>query len=189
MCTERQRETVLLALREKLNKKGYFSPLCKQLAASHACTINGHLIGNNHFYLSKFKIRSCPWNKQLLVKPSGNIAWMFEDVPDQCLQEVVHTWTFHTQLLAHTCRSFSKFISSAKGFTVLSLQVHVMHKSACTTLIYRCPIVDSYTYWQLRLLLSITFNYNYKVFLLRWLNLMMWNWILRSLWFEYLENT
>lgn len=82
---------MLLALREKLNKKGYFSPLCKQLAASHACTINGHLIGNNHFYLSKFKIRSCPWNKQLLVKPSGSIAWMFEDVPDQCLQEVVHT--------------------------------------------------------------------------------------------------
>lgn len=91
VCFASGREAVLLALREKLNKKGYFSPLCKQLAASHACTINGHLIGNNHFYLSKFKIGSCPWNKQLLVEPSGSIAWMFEDVVDQCLQEVVHT--------------------------------------------------------------------------------------------------
>ena len=88
-----RRKTVLLALRKKLNKKGYFSFLCKQLAASHACTINGHLIGNNHFYLSKFKIGSCPQNKQLLVEPSGNIVWMLEDVADQCLQEVVHTST------------------------------------------------------------------------------------------------
>lgn len=92
VCFAAGTERLLLALRgKKLNKKGYFSPPCKQLAASHACTINGHLIGNNHFYLSKFKIGSCPWNKQLLVEPSGNIAWMFEEVADQCLQEVVHT--------------------------------------------------------------------------------------------------
>lgn len=84
-------KTLLLAVRETLNKKGYFSPLCKQLAASHACTINGHLIGNNHFYLSKFKIGSYPWKKQLLVEPSGIIALVLEDVVDQCLQEVVHT--------------------------------------------------------------------------------------------------
>lgn len=75
----------------KKNKKGYFSLPCKQLATSHACTINGHLIGNNHFYLSKFKIGSYPWNRQLLVEPSGNIASMLEDVLDQCLQELVRT--------------------------------------------------------------------------------------------------
>lgn len=73
-------------------RRAIFLSLCKQLAASHACTINGHLIGNNHFYLSKFKIGSYPWNKQLLVKPSGDVALMLEDVVDQCLQEVVRTW-------------------------------------------------------------------------------------------------
>lgn len=81
---------MLLAVREKINKKGYFSPPCKQLATSHACAINGHLIGNNHFYLSKFKIRSYPWNRQLLVEPSGSTALMLEDTFDQCLQEAVH---------------------------------------------------------------------------------------------------
>lgn len=81
----------LWAKKNKKNKKGYFSPPCKQLATSHACTINGHLIGNNHFYLSKFKIGSYPWNRQLLVEPSGNIASMLEDVLDQCLQELVYT--------------------------------------------------------------------------------------------------
>lgn len=87
-----QAVTVLLAVKEKIKtRRAIFLPLCKQLAASHACTINGHLIGNNHFYLSKFKIGSYPWNKQLLVKPSGDVALMLEDVVDQCLQEVVRT--------------------------------------------------------------------------------------------------
>lgn len=98
-----QRVTVLLAVREKLNKRGYFSPLCKQLAASHACTINGHLIGNNHFYLSKFKIGSYPWNKQLLVDPSGNIALIFKDVVDQCRRWSTHIYTVAT---VHICRIF-----------------------------------------------------------------------------------
>lgn len=115
-----QRVTVLLAVREKWNKKGYFSPLCKQLAASHAFTINGHLIGNNHFYLSKFKIGSYPWKKQLLVEPSGNIAVMFEDVVDQCLQEVVHTWTLTcTTVGTHLWKlCYPKSLNSARGFTV-----------------------------------------------------------------------
>lgn len=101
------RETLLLALTEKLNKKGYFSPLCKQLAASHACTINGHLIGNNHFYLSKFKIGSCPWNKQLLVEPSGNVEcgclrmWL---IVSACTRWPVHGHLVG-RLLAHSCTS------------------------------------------------------------------------------------
>lgn len=74
------------------NKKGYFSPLCKQLAASHGCSINGPLIANNHFYLIKFRISSYPWSKQLFVKCSGNTALLFEVVDDQCLQEAVLTW-------------------------------------------------------------------------------------------------
>lgn len=65
-------------------RRAIFLPLCKQLAASHACTINGQLIGNNHFYLSKFKIGSYPWNKQLLVEPSGNVASMLQAAVDQC---------------------------------------------------------------------------------------------------------
>lgn len=92
----RQWDVVLFCMREKLNKKGYFSPPCKQLAASHACTINGHLIGNNHFYLSKYKVGSCPWNRQLLVEPSGSIAWIPEDVDDHFLLEVVHKLKYQT---------------------------------------------------------------------------------------------
>lgn len=57
--------------------RAFFSCLCKQLAASHACTINGHLIGDDYFYLSKSEISSCLWSKQLLVEPSGDFS---EDV-------------------------------------------------------------------------------------------------------------
>lgn len=130
-------ETVLL-FSEHLQNKGYFSLLSKQLAASHACTINGHLIGNNHFYLSIFKIGSCPWNKQLLVKPSGKIAWMFEDMADQCLQEVVHSLTQPT-VGTHLHNIFlPTSINSARGFT-LCLQVHLMH-----TLPALCLFITSY---------------------------------------------
>lgn len=88
--------TVLLDVKKKWTKKGYFSPLCQQLAASHACTINVQLIDDDHFYLSKFKIGSYPWNKQLFLEPPGSIALMFKNVVDQCWEEVVHIWTVGT---------------------------------------------------------------------------------------------
>lgn len=117
---------MLFCMREKLNKKGYFSPPCKQLAASHACTINGHLIGNNHFYLSKYKVGSCPWNRQLLVEPSGSIAWIPEDVDDHFLLEVVHKLKYQTAGAQLIFKKKNKSINDAGGFTVCRLQVYLM---------------------------------------------------------------
>lgn len=82
-----QTVTVLLAVGGIKASRAIFLLQCKQLAASLACTINGQLIGYNHFYLSRFKIGSYPWNKQLLVKPSGNVASMLQAVVDQCFTQ------------------------------------------------------------------------------------------------------
>lgn len=42
----------------RINKIGYQSLQCKHLVGSHACTINGYLIGNDHFLPQQYEVKS-----------------------------------------------------------------------------------------------------------------------------------
>lgn len=65
----------------RTHQRGWlFHLLCKQLPAAHSCTINGHLMGNNHLCLSKLRIGIYHENTQLLGDPSGNAVQVFEEV-------------------------------------------------------------------------------------------------------------